>query len=43
MLHERLMDLIGPTGGTASDYAPFSEEAEGSGDDGEPVDRDSAD
>jgi hypothetical protein len=42
-LHERLMDLIGPTGGTASDYASFSEEAEVSGDDGEPVDRDSAD
>ncbi len=42
-LHERLMDLIGPTGGTTADYAPLSEEAEASGDDGEPVDRDSAD
>lgn len=42
-LHERLMDLIGPTGETASGYASFSEEAEVSGDDGEPVDRDSAD
>lgn len=42
-LHERLMNLIGPTGATASDYAPFSEEAEVSGDDGEPIDRDSAD
>jgi hypothetical protein len=37
------MDLIGPTGETGSDYAPFSEEAKVSGDDGEPVDRDSAD
>jgi hypothetical protein len=42
-LHERLMDLIGPTGGTVAHYAPLSEEAEASGDDGEPVDRDSAD
>lgn len=37
------MDLIGQTGGPTSDYAPFSEETEASGDDGEPVDRDSAD
>ncbi len=43
LLHERLMDLIGPTGATGSDYAHFSEEAEVSGDDGEPIDRDSAD
>lgn len=42
-LHERLMALIGPIGGTGSDYVPFSEEAEVSGDDGDPVDRDSAD
>ncbi|MGH3795367.1 MAG: GmrSD restriction endonuclease domain-containing protein [Pseudonocardiaceae bacterium] len=42
-LHERLMALIGPTGGTVSDYAPFSEDADVSSDDGEPVDRDSAD
>jgi hypothetical protein len=37
------MALIGPIGGTGSDYAPFSEEAEVSVDDGDPVDRDSVD
>jgi hypothetical protein len=42
-LHERLMQLIGPTSGAASEYAPFTDEAEASDDGGEPVDRDSAD
>ena len=42
-LHERLMELIGPIDGAGPVYAAFSEDPEVSGDDGEPVDRDSAD
>jgi hypothetical protein len=42
-LHEVLMNLIGPIGGPTLDYASFSEEADEPDDDGEPVDRDSAD
>jgi hypothetical protein len=42
-LHEVLMNLIGPIGGTTSGYTSFNEEADESDDDGAPVDRDSAD
>jgi hypothetical protein len=42
-IHERLLKLIGTTDETVTDLVPFNEDTELIGDDGVPVDRDSAD